>query len=685
MRSGIEYPIHCRVFKKFERNDFMKQCSFKLAALTASILLTACAQQPVVQSAQPVVTPTLVAAGQNVAIDQPDIQEELFLTDVTPEDFKVEDAQWLTLPQWSQAEILQTSKTQGLRIVDAEQRILLQKSGQFGRFDYRVGHGQMLLAVMDLQRQQPMLTSLNLNTRQWTASNYIPKRNFKADDICLYQDESQNAFAFLVGEEGIGEQWLVAQQQQPLAQPKLVRRLSFPPQSSFCKVNDTTAQLFINEENVGVWAYPAHSEADLIREAVDLVKPFGSIQGSPAGIALIDQQLAVIDEKKSMIYRYQAEKGGWKALSPLLLKGITEAERLSVKGSLTEKNILITDDNKIKRTDAEWQTQKVTAAQQIPVILPDVATDGVHSVGDAADDPAIWYNHKNPAQSRVLGTDKQGGLQVYDLKGKTVQYLAIGRINNVDVRHGFQWGGEKVDVAIASNRDHNSLHVFAIQPKTGVVSELGQLPTDLKDIYGICLYQDKQGEIYAIPNDKDGTFIQYHVHGKNKTLSATEIQRFAVASQPEGCVVDDQTGRIFLGEEDQAVWVMNLDPAQQSTLQQVIAVGDIVKDDIEGLGFYRGANQSYLVISSQGNDSYVVIDADAPYQVRGAFRIGINLDKSIDAVSETDGLEVSSHNFGGIWRQGMLVVQDGRKRMPEGNQNFKYVAWEKIAKLLKLD
>jgi 3-phytase len=33
----------------------------------------------------------------------------------------------------------------------------------------------------------------------------------------------------------------------------------------------------------------------------------------------------------------------------------------------------------------------------------------------------------------------------------------------------------------------------------------------------------------------------------------------------------------------------------------------------------------------------------------------------------------------------MLVVQDGRKRMPEGNQNFKYVSWQKIAEALNLD
>ena len=156
-------------------------------------------------------------------------------------------------------------------------------------------------------------------------------------------------------------------------------------------------------------------------------------------------------------------------------------------------------------------------------------------------------------------------------------------------------------------------------------------------------------------------------------------------TQPEGCVVDDATGRIFLGEEDVAVWVRDLNPKTQLPMQQVLAVGDVLYDDIEGMGLYHAKDKSYLVVSSQGNDSFVVVDSKAPYTVRGAFRVGINTEKGIDAVSETDGLDVSSKDFGGKWKQGMLVVQDGRKRMPESNQNFKYVPWEKIAQALHLD
>jgi 3-phytase len=79
-----------------------------------------------------------------------------------------------------------------------------------------------------------------------------------------------------------------------------------------------------------------------------------------------------------------------------------------------------------------------------------------------------------------------------------------------------------------------------------------------------------------------------------------------------------------------------------------------------------------------------VLDAQAPYRLRGKFRVGINLAAGIDGSSETDGLDVSSVNFGGKFSRGMLVVQDGHKRLPDGPQNFKYVAWSDIARALQL-
>ena len=84
------------------------------------------------------------------------------------------------------------------------------------------------------------------------------------------------------------------------------------------------------------------------------------------------------------------------------------------------------------------------------------------------------------------------------------------------------------------------------------------------------------------------------------------------------------------------------------------------------------------------HNSYVVTDAAPPYKLRGAFRVGMNLALGIDGTSETDGLDVTSTALGTAFPKGMLVVQDGYKRLPDGAQNFKLIAWEDIAAALGL-
>jgi 3-phytase len=161
-------------------------------------------------------------------------------------------------------------------------------------------------------------------------------------------------------------------------------------------------------------------------------------------------------------------------------------------------------------------------------------------------------------------------------------------------------------------------------------------------------------------------------------------------------VADDRAERLFVGEEDVAVWALSLAPgvgmAEPPRLEKVLGVGGLVRDDIEGLAIYDGPGSGragegggrYLIVSSQGNSSYVVLDAAPPWRVRGAFRVGIDAARGIDAVSETDGLDVTARPLGPRFPQGVFVAQDGFKRMPDGPQNYKLVDWRDIARALGL-
>lgn len=339
-----------------------------------------------------------------------------------------------------------------------------------------------------------------------------------------------------------------------------------------------------------------------------------------------------------------------------------------------------------KRLDA-WLTQRpLRPLVQLPFVQASAQTDTVKAQGDAADDPAVWVHPRNSSQSRILATDKKRGLAVYDLQGKERQFLPVGRINNVDLRQDLRYGQRSHDLAAATQRDENAIVLFGISPQ-GQVSELARLPTELNDIYGVCTGRNADGQLDVFANDKDGRLLQLRVlnpGGKPGAWTAQVVRRTQLASQPEGCVVDESTLSLFVGEEKRGVWRFSLKPGDSGQPELVVPVGGALQADVEGLAIYHGKQGHYLVVSSQGNDSYLVLDARPPYALRGAFRIGINAIAGIDGTSETDGLEVTSAALGGPYGDGLLVVQDGHKRLPQGTQNFKLIPWSKVASTLTL-
>ncbi|CAD5106632.1 phytase [Zestomonas carbonaria] len=595
---------------------------------------------------------------------------------------KVEDLRFLPDGQ----ALLAASARHGLLLLDRQGAELARLPGSFGGLDSRAAGSGVVVASLDNASQQAMLVDLDLAGRRWGARHYLPARDYPVAGLCLYRDEVANLYLFLVGEDGHGEQWLVGDGRRLLADPRRVRGLPLPPEAEHCQADDAAGQLFVNEENVGLWAYPAHPEADSARAPVDMVAPFGGLQKAAGALAVVPGGLLALDPEAAALHLYQQRERNWERIAALPLAGLEEPERLALRLSDKGLDLLVLDDGdgKLHQGTLDWLPEAPKPAVPLPNVAALRQSEPVARQGDAADDPAIWVNPRDPAASRVLGTNKKEGLLVYDLDGHLLQELPVGRLNNVDVRPNFQLGAGWVDLAVASNRDTNSLSIFSIDRASGELKAAGEVPTPLGEIYGICLFQPASGELYAFANDKDGSFLQYRLDGVGGRVSGELVRRFRVASQPEGCVADDQRQRLFVGEEDVGVWALDARADQPAELASVMKVGEVLHADVEGLALYQSEERDYLVISSQGNDSYVVLDAEPPFALRGAFRVGLNAGAGIDGASETDGLEVTSANLGGPWSEGMLVVQDGRKRMPEQTQNFKFVPWAEVARALKL-
>ena len=223
----------------------------------------------------------------------------------------------------------------------------------------------------------------------------------------------------------------------------------------------------------------------------------------------------------------------------------------------------------------------VAAEPAIVVLTAQGETVPVESSGDAADDVAIWHHSTAPEQSRVLGTDKKRGLEVYDLAGQRLQSLPVGRLNNVDLRQDVPMNGRRLDLAVATHRDQDGLAVFEIAAD-GQVALIGTVSSGLEEVYGICLYRHVD-ELHVFVNSKDGRYLQYRLELIEGHPVIQPLRFFRLGSQPEGCVADDIHARLFVGEEGVGVWVMGASPEVDTERELVIAECARCQRDFPGL------------------------------------------------------------------------------------------------------
>jgi 3-phytase len=297
---------------------------------------------------------------------------------------------------------------------------------------------------------------------------------------------------------------------------------------------------------------------------------------------------------------------------------------------------------------------------------------------DAADDPAIWRNPADPAASLIVGTDKKGGLYVYDLAGEQKSFLPAPGLNNVDL---VTLPDGKVLVIASDRNDLATAHLFLAELDTAsaALTFVERIEVGPGEGYGICTGPVEAGgsfDVYSAP--KNGVIYRTELRqGANGWNRGTERLN-AVSSQPEGCVHDHRSGILYIGEEAAGVWAMD-GKAQDGEKRLVAATGTgMLVADVEGLALApEGTEDGYLVASSQGDNAFAVYRLP-DYAPLGRFRIAAGAHGSVE---ETDGIELDPRSFGPQFPAGLFIAQDGIN--PPNAQNFKLARWDEILAALE--
>jgi myo-inositol-hexaphosphate 3-phosphohydrolase len=300
----------------------------------------------------------------------------------------------------------------------------------------------------------------------------------------------------------------------------------------------------------------------------------------------------------------------------------------------------------------------------------------VTHAGDTADDPAIWVHPTEPARSLVIGNDKKGALETYDLSGSLVQRItgATTFWGNVDVR-------DNLVVAYHGG----GIRVYRMNPDTRRLTAAMESSVIRTPGEGLCLFKDA-GVVYVFSIARPGasTVRQYELTDTDGDgLYAGTLRRsFDVGSEAEGCVADDNNNALYIAEEDRGLWRYSALPTagtSRTLIDSVVADGGRIRPDAEGVTiagnriilsaqYTSFPSRSYFLVYNRTTNAYV-----------GAFRVTDGV--TSDDCDGTDGIAAYSGNLGPAFPGGLFVCQDGQNANPTTRQNFKYVPFEPIRNL----
>nr|WP_265992741.1 phytase [Larkinella insperata] len=325
--------------------------------------------------------------------------------------------------------------------------------------------------------------------------------------------------------------------------------------------------------------------------------------------------------------------------------------------------------------------QETAIGLDTTVIQPVVITD---SVRHDTDDPAIWINPANPAQSLIIGTDKDrdGALYVFDLNGKIQADKVVRNLkrpNNVDIAYGLPLGGKPVDIAVVTEREANKIRLFSLpdlKPVDGGGIEVFSGETQQAPM-GIALYtRPSDHAIFAVVGRKDGPkesyLWQYRLEDNGAgQVKATVVRKFGAYSgrkEIESIAVDNELGYVYYSDEQIGVRKYYASPDSSGTELALFARTGF-QEDHEGISIYKtGPQTGYLLVSDQGANQFHFFPREG---TAGKPHDHPRLKVVRVAAQSSDGSDVTSVPLGPRFPKGLFVA------MSEGKV-FHLYRWEDL-------
>jgi 3-phytase len=304
------------------------------------------------------------------------------------------------------------------------------------------------------------------------------------------------------------------------------------------------------------------------------------------------------------------------------------------------------------------------------------------------DDPAIWINRANPAESLILGTDKHadGALYVFGLDGKIHADKVVRglvRPNNVDVAYGLLVAGKPTDVAVVTERFAHRLRVYRLPDLAPL--DAGGLPVFVgeraRDCMGVAIYtRPSDGAVFAIVSRSDyGAPLQGYLHqyrliddgtGTVRAVFTRSFGNWSGKKEIEALAVDNELGFVYYSDENTGIRKYHADPLADDADEELALFGtEGFAEDREGISIYRtGRGTGYILVSDQQNNAFRVFSREGTPGKPHDHALLTTIDVS---TIESDGSDVTEVALPGFPHGVFVAMTNGK--------TFHYYAWEDLA------
>ncbi len=234
------------------------------------------------------------------------------------------------------------------------------------------------------------------------------------------------------------------------------------------------------------------------------------------------------------------------------------------------------------------------------------------------------------------------------------------RPNNVDVAYDVDVGGNKVDVAVVTERYAHRLRVFRLPDMMPIDGGGIEVFTGerARDVMGIALYtRTTDGALFAIVSRSDafapqqGYLHQYRLvddgTGMLRGVFTRAFGQWSGLKEIEAIAVDDAAGYVYYSDETWGVRQYHADPLAEDADEQLGEFGrGEFTEDHEGISVYaRDDGTGYLLVSDQQANRFNVYPREgstgAPYTHPLLARIAVSTD-------ESDGSELTTVELPGF-------------------------------------